>query len=130
MPHLMPQHRRQLGLGVEIGEQAAMDIDVAARQGEGIEVRRIDHGEVIGEIAAMTVTGNPKPNLLDVGLEFFVGVARIFLGDFLVVAAAQVELLLLAHRHEVGAPRGRIDRATGQQGVSQQQRQTERGPFH
>ncbi|PNG62050.1 hypothetical protein TI06_23985, partial [Vibrio vulnificus] len=34
---LMTEHRGQFGLGAKVGDQSAMDIDVAARQGEGVD---------------------------------------------------------------------------------------------
>ncbi|MDT4884647.1 hypothetical protein FQZ97_1208080 [compost metagenome] len=107
-----------------------MDIDVATRQGEGVDVGRIDHGELVLDVAAVTVSGDLLPHFLHIGLQFLVGIARILLGDFLVVAAAEVQLLLLAHHHEVGAPGGRVHCAAGQQERRQQQRQAELRPFH
>src|SRR3990167_1250956 len=91
-----------------------MDIDVAARQGKGVDVRAIDHSELIGQLAAVTVLRHPLTDLLHIPLQLLVGVTRIFLEDLLVVTTAEVEFLLLAHHHKVAAAGGRIDRTTGQ----------------
>ncbi len=72
---LMTEHRGQFGLGAKVGDQSAMDIDVAARQGEGVDVRRIDDGEMILQIAAVAAAGDPLAYPLHVGLELFIVVA-------------------------------------------------------
>src|SRR5690606_25625105 len=81
---LMPQHGSQLCLGVEIGKQATMDIDVAARQREGIDVRTVDQGEDVVELVAMAAARYPLAHALYIGLQLGVFVARVLLEDFLV----------------------------------------------
>lgn len=98
-----------------------MDIDVAARQGEGVDVRRIDDGEMILQIAAVAAAGDPLAYPLHVGLELFIVVAGELLEDFLVVASAHAEFLLLAHHHEIALAGGRVHRAAAQRADSQQQ---------
>ena len=78
----MTEHRGQFGLGAKVGDQSAMDIDVAARQGEGVDVRRIDDGEMILQIAAVAAAGDPLAYPLHVGLELFIVVAGELLEDF------------------------------------------------
>ena len=121
MADFVTKHRSQLGFRTEVGQQAAVDIDVAAGQGEGVDVRRIDHGEVVAQVAAMAVLGHPLAHLLHIGLQLLVGVARVLLENLLVVAVPQGQLLLLAHHHEIGAPGGRIVRTPRQQSAAQQQ---------
>ena len=52
---LVAQHGDELALRAEVLEQAARDVDVAARQREGVYFRRIDHGEAVLQIRAVAV---------------------------------------------------------------------------
>src|SRR5690606_6127429 len=104
-------------------KQATMDIDVAARQREGIDVRTVDQGEDVVELVAMAAARYPLAHALYIGLQLGVFVARVLLEDFLVVTRAEVQLLTLAHHHEVGATGRRVDRTTGQPAAAQTQHQ-------
>ena len=91
-----------------------MNIDMTARQGEGVDIRAVHHGELVIELVAMTVPGHPLADLLDISLQFLVGITGVLLEDFLAVALAEIQLLALTHHHEIAAPGGGIDRTTGQ----------------
>ena len=123
MADLMTEHGGQFGFRAEIGQQPAVDIDVAPRQGESIDVRAVDHSELIGQLIAMTALRHPLTDLLHIGLQLLVGVARVLFEYFLVVATPEVEFLLLTHHHEIAAPGGRIDRTTGQLHQQDKERQ-------
>jgi hypothetical protein len=48
VPHFMRQHRRQLGRVIGKRQQSARDIEIAARQREGIHVGRVEDCDAIG----------------------------------------------------------------------------------
>src|SRR5690606_18515969 len=75
-----------------------------------------------------TVPRHPLADPLHIGLQLLVGVARVLAGDLLGIAPAQVDLLLLAHHHEVGLAGGRVDRTTGQ--LDEQRQQQQQTQFH
>ena len=121
--HFVTQYSSQLRLGIQISEQATMDIDVAPRQGEGVDVRAVHQGENVVELIAMAAACYPLADALNISLQFGVLIARVLLEDFLVVARPELQLLALTHHHEVVATRGRIDRATCQPAADQAQHQ-------
>ncbi len=54
VPDFMPEHTGELGFGIEIYQQAAIHIDIAAAGGEGIDGFIVDHEELeffVGQIA-------------------------------------------------------------------------------
>ena len=62
MSDLMPQNRRKLSFIVQIGEDAASDIDVSARKGESVDLLAVDDREVplqLGPLAGMCAVSGP-----------------------------------------------------------------------
>src|SRR3990167_11231366 len=93
---------------------------MTARQGEGVDIRAVHHGELVIELVAMTVPGHPLADLLDISLQFLVGITGVLLENFLAVTLAEVQLLTLTHHHEIAAPGGGVDRTTAQLAEHQQ----------
>ena len=55
----MPKHTRELGLGIEVYQQPAIHIDIAAAGGERVDAFIIDHEELeffVGQIARQRET--------------------------------------------------------------------------
>ena len=55
MADFAPQYARHFSFRIEISENAADNLDVAARSGECIDFQVIDNGELVFDIAAMTL---------------------------------------------------------------------------
>ena len=93
MPDLMTQHRRQLGLGVQISHQPAVHVDITTGQGKGVYVRRIDYLEMVFEIAAVTIARQLFANFLHVGLQLGIIGHRHLLADLSVGLPPHCQLL-------------------------------------
>ena len=50
---LVAQHASQFGLAVQVGHQAARDVDVAAGQREGVDLGAVEHGEAPLQLRAV-----------------------------------------------------------------------------
>ena len=125
MADLVPKHRRQLGLGVEISHEAAGDVDVASRQREGVDVRAVEHGEPVDEIRSMAVLRQRAAQALDVGIEPGVVVDAELAPHVGVGLAPDRDLLGLRDHDEVGAAGDGIGGAAADGGAdasAQQQR--------
>ncbi len=75
---LVADDARQLGLAIEIGKQAAIDVNEAARQCKGVQVRCVYHGERPLEVRHVAVFRQLLADTVDVGLQF-----RIVIGGAL-----------------------------------------------
>ena len=65
------QHGGELGLGVQLGEQAAVDHDLAARQGPGVGHGVVEYAEFVVQFAlSARAFGQPCADAPDVGGEF------------------------------------------------------------
>src|SRR3989344_2900691 len=113
MADLVTQHGGEFGLGIEIGENPAGDVDVSARQGEGVDLRAVEHGEVKREMRAVALRRQFLADPLDVGLEFRVGIDAVLLLDLAVVAVPELNLLGLGHEHHIRCARDGIRGAAG-----------------
>ena len=98
MANLMAQHCGQLRLGIEVVQQAAMDVDVAATRREGVDLVVIEHEEPEVPIGDGCLGGNLCADTLDVVLYGLVFVQAVELDDFLVNALGLI--LLALHRGE------------------------------
>ena len=106
--------RRELCLGIEVGHDAARDVDVSARCGEGIDLGAVQQRERVLELRAVALLGQFLADIVDVVLQRGV-LVHVVLGQHeLVVLASQRHLFLLRHEHQVGAAGGRIGGAAGQ----------------
>ena len=120
---LVAEHAGHLGLGVEVREQPARDVDVAARQRERVDVGLVDDGEVPRQVRPLRRGGQPHPHAGHVLLQRRVVVHAHLGAELLVGLAADADLLALAHErelalagHRVGGARRRRDGERGEQG--------------
>ena len=75
---LVRQHSGQLGLIFQIGQQAAIDVDVATGQGKGVDVGAVDHGKGKCRIGFIAVGDQSLADTIDIGLQF-----RVIVGSTL-----------------------------------------------
>ena len=52
---LVSEYRGELGLGVKVGENAAGDVDVTARERKRVDLRTVEYREVVSEAGAMAL---------------------------------------------------------------------------
>jgi hypothetical protein len=113
MPDFMSQHGCQFGFGIEVGQDAPRDVNVAARQRKGIDLRAIQNGKVVFETGAMALCRQFLADPLDIGLQRRVGIDAVLAPDLAVVAVPELDLLGLGHEHEIRCPADGIGGATG-----------------
>ena len=112
-------HADQSLLGVAL--HAARDVDIAARQGEGVDDGVVQEPELEVEIRAVADGDHGLADLGDVGLQSRVLVGSVLAHDGGVAAGAELDLLGLGHEGELALPGDRIDGATGGGKEGQQQ---------
>ena len=111
----MSHHGGQFRLAVEIGHDAARDVDITAGQREGVDFGRIQHGEAIVQAGAMALLGEPLPDAVDVILQRFRFENLILLFDLFISLAANGDFLVFRHHHKIVLSGDRILGAAGQQ---------------
>ena len=111
--NLVAEHAGQLGLVVQVGHDAARQVDVAAGKREGVDGRRVDDGEMPVEIGPVGDRGQRVPHLLDEGLQALVRVDAHLAPNLDVRLATDGELLRLADRHELAVAGDRVRGARG-----------------
>ena len=99
----------QVGLVLHVGQDAPGDVDITARQREGIDLRAVEHGEMPLELGPVRLRGELVAQRGDVGLQPRVIDDRVLLEHALVGLAAGGHLLLQAHRAALGAAGDRVD---------------------
>ncbi len=79
MAHFVGEHPRQFRFAVGQRQQAAGDVDVAARQGERVDILAVDDGEGIAQVRDLGVLGQRLSDAIDVGgkLRIVVGAAHL-----------------------------------------------------
>src|SRR5256714_419604 len=95
---LVPEHRGQLGLGTQVRQQPAMNVDVAPTDGEGVDRVIIEHEELEIPVRDRRVARHARADHLHVVLQRLVLVQAVEFLDLLVVAPCA--LLLALHRGE------------------------------
>jgi hypothetical protein len=120
--HLVAQHARKLRFGVEVSENAARDVDVPPRHGEGVHGRVVEQSEVPVELRDVRCRSHLPPNAVHVGREPGVVVSAVLPQDGLVALTADLQLLLLGHQRQFALARDRIEGTPG--------RHAERGESH
>ena len=110
---LMTENGGQFGLGIDIRENAAGNIDITARQGEGIDLWAVKHGEVITQARAVALRRKSLANPIDIGLQLGIVVNAVLFPDLRVILSAQPQLLGLGHQYDLGVAGDRIGGATG-----------------
>ena len=111
VPDLMAHHTGKLRLGVQVGEDAARDIDEATGEREGVDHGIVDHAKRPRQIGTLRAGREPRAKLLDVALEPRIPVDPDRRGDLLVVVAPQRDLLRLTDEHQLPRAGGGIDGA-------------------
>ena len=111
---LVPEHRDELRLGIEVGHDPARDVDVATRQRECVDVRAVEHGERELQVGQVADLGDPLADVVDVSLHRLVRVAAVLLQHLRVHLAADLDFLRRTHRDDVRLARDRIRRAAVQ----------------
>ena len=112
---LMAEDRYQLGFRIEMGQDAAVDVDVAARQGHGIDYRIVEHGKRPVQIGPFGGGRDPFPEFLDVGLPLGIIVGTEGGEHLRMGLRPHLDLLGLRHQRELPLTGGRIHRAGGDQ---------------
>ena len=115
---LVGQHAGELGLVLGQGKQAAADIDVAPRQGEGIDDLRVEHGEGEGPIRRLRGLGQQPADRGHVVLQFgvVVGAAELLQHNGMLFGAQPGLGLRAQAPGEEGPARARRRLAGAQQG--------------
>ncbi len=114
VPDLVADHPGEFGLGIQIGHDAARDVDIAAGQREGVDVRAVDHREPPFQLRPMALLRQPHAHLRHVGLQRGIVQRRILLQHVLVGLQAHLDFLRLGHQHEILVPGDRVLRAMTQ----------------
>ena len=124
---LVADHARHLRLGVRECEQSARDVDIPAREREGVRLLHLDHVEAVLDVLPGRVLGELAAELLDVVVQrLVVDDAQLRL-DLLRGFVAELLLGLLRHEDELFAAGDRVGPAAAaprhgkhQQGSQQQ----------
>ena len=107
--HLVAEHRGQFGLGIEVGHDAAGDVDVA-RQRERVHLLAVEYRERVLQVRPMAPGRDALAELADIGLQRLVLVAAVLPQDLRVHLAAELDLLRRRHRDDVGLAGDRVRR--------------------
>ena len=106
MPDLVPEHRGEFSFVVQVREDAAGDIDIAARKRKGVDFLAINDSEVPLQLRPLAGVCQFLADLVDVILQCLVLVDAVELDDLLVGLAALLDLTLLGHQRDIGVTRG------------------------
>ena len=118
---LVAQYAGELRLVVEVGHDAAREVDESAGDGEGVHHVAIDEAEGPGQVGAVTAGGHGLTLLVEEGLQFGVVVNAHF-GHYLgVVALAHLNLLLLGDEGDLLLARHRVRGAGLDEGERQEE---------
>ncbi len=101
VPDLMPEHAGKLRLVAQVRKDAAREIDVAPRQGEGVDCRLVDNREAPGQPGPLRCLCQPQADIRHVPLQLRIVVQPHLAADFPVVLLAELDLLRLAHEREL-----------------------------
>jgi hypothetical protein len=100
MPAFMSQHTGNFCLARSKPEQAAHHVDIATRQGKGVDLRRIEDRELPGQVRALGFMCELEADLSDVPLHLWVFVLAILSQDLGVLFLCKLHLLLLGHAEQ------------------------------
>ena len=126
VPDLVPDHARQLSFAVQVGQDPARDVDIAARQGEGVDLRAVQDGECPCQVRPVGLGRQALADLVDVGLQGG-GVVHALLADHLLMGLGALgDLIGLVHHRALGFAGHGVDdqaAAAGEAGTQQQGKQ-------
>ena len=111
MADLMAHHAREFRLAVHVGEDAAGEIDEAARDREGIHDRVVDDLEIPGEFRALGDARHREADVRDIALQRFVLVEPHAGRDLGGILLAHRDFLGFADQHELALSGHRVRRA-------------------
>ena len=103
--NLVTEHGGELRFGVQVVQQATMDIDVAAPGGEGVHFIVVEHEEFEVPAGDWGLGGDSCADALHVVLDGLVFVESVELDDFLVDSLGLVLLALHGGEDDVVAAR-------------------------
>ncbi len=112
---LVAQHGGQFGFGVQVGQQAAEDVDVAAAGGEGVDRIVVDDGELPGQVGLVAGARDALAHRVHVFLDGLVLVDAVELDDLVVGAPRGLDLALLGGEDDVLAAGGRVGGTAGRE---------------
>ena len=115
----VPQNARQFGFRIQIGHQAARDIDVAAGEGKGIDVGAVQHRESPLQIGSVAVLRQLLADCVHVALQSRVFQRGILPQYVLTRLRAQLQFLLFGHQDKILAARHGVAGAMRQQQCTQ-----------
>ena len=95
MANFVSQHGGQFGFGIQVGEDAAGDVDVSTRQGEGVHHLAVEYGEVVIKLGPVADASDALTDFIDIGGKFRVIVGRHLLDNLLVIHLTQVDFVAL-----------------------------------
>ena len=113
MPDFMADDARNLVQRLRPLNQAAIDVDVAPRNGEGVHVHVVHDLEVPGELAPEGKSGEGVAQGIDVSLDFRILDQRKLFGEIGRVTGPHLALLLLGNRgaaHHGGGGDGKSEK--------------------
>jgi len=105
---LMPEHGRELGFGGQVRQQSAVDVDVAAADGEGIQRVIIEHEELEIPVRDRRVARDARADHLHIVLQRLVLVQAVELHDLLVDAPRVLPLAFYGGEDDVVRPAFRV----------------------
>ncbi len=124
---LVPEHARQLGLVVQVRENSARHVDVAARKRKGVDRGVVDHGERPRQVGPVRRPREIQTDVGDVALQLRVVVDAHLAPNLDVLLLANRELFGLAQQGHLILARHRIGGAGGRQDYAR--RKKEAGSF-
>ena len=115
MANFMGQNTGQLGLIAGQGDQSARHIDIPAGQGEGVDNRRVQHGETKAVSGIFGMGAEFAADAGDiVGQAFQIVGATELPADFGVFLGAQAAFIFGAEQYQIDIAGRRVDRAPSQ----------------
>ena len=114
MADLVTEHRDQLGLGVEMAEDSAGDVDIAAGVGERVDQRIVEDVEGPGKMGALRRGSELLAEVVDIGLPLLVRILAERRENLGFGLAAHGDLLGLAHEGELAFAGGGVEGAGAQ----------------
>jgi hypothetical protein len=115
---LVADHPGQVGLAFHVGHQAAGDVDIAAGQREGVDLRAVEHREMPFQVLAVRLLGQALAQLVHISLQPGIRIGAVFLQHLFVGLPALGDLAALVHHRDLALPGDGIGHggAAGQQG--------------
>jgi len=113
MTDFVPEHTRELGFRIDVYQQTAIHIDVAATRGECVDGFIVDHEELeffVGQIARKR---DARADDLYVFLSGLIVIQAKRLDDFLVILLGGLFLAFPRTEHHVLAARGGVASTSG-----------------